>query len=77
MDKVMTLGEILEGTNGIYVKEYERYGDGLIFVGGTYWANGTFIQISGGFYSKDTKVGYYSWSKNDNKTLLILRAQEG
>lgn len=81
-DKYITLGEILEGTNGIHVKEYEAFGEtpdgktNLIFIGGTYWANGTFIPISGGYFSKDTKVSYYSWGKNDNKTLLILRAKE-
>lgn len=30
----MTLREILKGKNNIRIKEYERWGDGLIFVGG-------------------------------------------
>ncbi len=57
----MTLKEILKGKNNIFIKEYERYFDDLIFVGGTYYANKTFIPIDGSFFVLGLKPSAYEW----------------
>ncbi len=67
----MTLREILKGKNNIRIKEYERWGEGLIFVGGCYYADKRFIAIDGGFYSYDLEVNAYEWDSKD--VLMIIR----
>lgn len=67
----MNLGAILKNKNNVRIKEYELYGDGLIFVGGCYYAGGRLIALDGGFYSLDTPVDAYEWL--DNGTLMIVR----
>ena len=67
----MTLKEILKGKNHIFIKEYERFGDDLIFVGGTFYANKFFIPIDGSFFVLGLKPSTYEW-KDDN-TLMIVR----
>lgn len=54
----MKLREILNGKNNVRIKEYERYGDGL-------------IPIDGSFFVLDLEVSAYDW-KNNN-TLTIVR----
>ena len=71
--RVMTLKELLENRNNIRVKEYERYGDELIFVGGFYWADGRIIPTDGGFYTLNMEV-IAEW-KGDN-VLTIVRVAE-
>ena len=63
--------EILKGKNNVRVKEYERYGDDLIFVGGCYYADKRLIPLDGNFYPLDLEVSVYDW-KNGN-TLTIVR----
>lgn len=67
----MTLKELLEGKNNIFIKEYERYGNDLIFVGGTFYANKFFIPIDGSFFVLGLKPNAYEWK--DNNTLMIVR----
>ena len=66
----MTLKELLENRNDVFVKEYERWGDGLIFVGGFYWADKRIIPLDGGFYTLNMDVAA-EW-KSD-KVLTIVR----
>lgn len=67
----MTLGEILKGRSNIRVKEYERWGDGLIFVGGCYYGDDTLIQIDRTIYSANMEINAYEW--RDNNVLMIVR----
>ena len=69
----MTLKELLDNRNDIRVKEYERYGDELIFVGGFYWADNRIIPTDGGFYTLNIEV-IAEW-KGDN-LLTIVRVAE-
>ena len=71
--RVMTLKELLDNRNDIRVKEYERYGDELIFVGGFYWADNRIIPTDGGFYTLNREV-IAEW-KGDN-LLTIVRVAE-
>ena len=66
----MKLREFLENHNDIRVKEYERFGDNLIFVGGFYWADNRIIPLDGGFYPLNMDV-IAEW-KGDN-VLAIVR----
>lgn len=67
----MRLDEILKGKNNVRIKEYERYGDGLLFVGGCYYTNNRLIALDGNFYNLDTKVSAHEWL--DGGTLMIMR----
>ena len=66
----MTLKELLQDKNNVRVKEFERWGDGLIFVGGFYWADNQIIPTDGGFYPLNMDV-IAEW-KGDN-VLAIVR----
>ena len=67
----MTLREILKGKNNILTKEYERFGDRLIFIGATYSAGGQLISLDGGFYTLDLEPCAYEW--DDDGNLMIVR----
>lgn len=67
----MTLREVLDNKSQVCVKEYERWGDKLIFVGGCYYADNRIIPIDGGFYSLGMELNAWGW-KNGN-TLMIVR----
>lgn len=69
----MTLREMLKGKNNIRVKEYERYGDRLIFIGGCFYANNQIIRIDGSFFPLDLELNAYEWK--DSHTLMIVRRQ--
>lgn len=47
----MKLGDILDGCNNIYVREFEPWGSGVIFVGGCFYGDNTLIQIDGKQYN--------------------------
>ena len=66
----MKLREFLENRAQIRVKEYERWGDDLIYVGGFYWADNQIIPTDGGFYTLNMDV-IAEW-KSDN-VLAIVR----
>jgi hypothetical protein len=66
----MRLREFLENRAQIRVKEYERWGDDLIYVGGFYWADNQIIPTDGGFYTLNMDV-IAEW-KGDN-VLTIVR----
>lgn len=66
----MKLREFLENKAQIRVKEYERWGDNLIYVGGFYWADNQIIPTDGGFYPLNMDV-IAEW-KGDN-VLAIVR----
>lgn len=67
----MTLGEILKGRSNVIIKEYERYGDRLIYVGGSYFADNNFIPIDGRYFAFDVEVGAFEWKRNN--VLAIVR----
>ena len=69
----MKLREFLENRAQIRVKEYERWGDELIYVGGFYWADNQIIPTDGGFYTLNMDV-IAEW-KGDN-VLTIVRVVE-
>ena len=69
----MKLREFLENRAQIRVKEYERWGDNLIYVGGFYWADNQIIKTDGGFYTLNMDV-IAEW-KGDN-VLAIVRVVE-
>lgn len=70
----MTLREILKGKNNVLIREYERLGDRLIFIGATYYAGGQLIELDGGFYTLDLQPCAYEWDNNGN--LMIVRKAE-
>lgn len=67
----MTLQEILKGRSNIRIKEYERYGDKLIFIGGCYYADEKLIQIDRNIYTLNMAINAYEW--RDNNVLMIVR----
>ena len=69
----MKLKELLEKHNGVRIKEYEPWGDNLIYVGGFYWADNQIIPTDGGFYTLNMDV-IAEW-KGDN-VLAIVRVAE-
>ena len=69
----MKLREFLENRAQIRVKEYERWGNNLIYVGGFYWADNQIIPTDGGFYPLNMNV-IAEW-KGDN-VLAIVRVAE-
>ena len=66
----MRLGDILDGCNNIYVREFEPWGNGVIFVGGCFYADNTFIQLDGNQYGVNTEVAAVEW---DDNVLMIMR----
>lgn len=69
----MTLREVLDNKSQVRVKEYERWGDKLIFVGGCYYADNKIIPIDGGFYTLGMELNAWEWL--DDSTLMIVREQ--
>lgn len=67
----MTLREILKGHSNVVIKEYERYFDDLIYVGGCYYADNRFVPTDGNYYAFDLEVNAYEWKKNN--VLAIVR----
>ena len=67
----MKLREILSGKNNVWVKEYERYGESLIFVGGCFYNGKSILALDGGFYPIEMKIDAYKWINDE--TLLIVR----
>ena len=66
----MKLGDILDGCNNIYVREFEPWGDGVIFVGGCFYGDNTLIQIDGKQYSLNMELAAVEW---DDNCLMIMR----
>ena len=66
----MKLKELLEGKSQVRIKEYEPWGNGVIFVGGCFYADNTFIQLDGNQYSANTEVAATEW---DGNILMIMR----
>ena len=66
-----TLRQILKGKNNVRIMEYEPFGLNMIFVGGSYYADGLLFAIDGSFFALDMEVSEYEW-KEDN-TLMIVR----
>ena len=66
-----TLRQILEGKNNVFIKEYVSYYDGLIFVGGCYYADKNLMSIDGSFFVLDLVINAYDWK--DANTLMIVR----
>ncbi len=66
----MTLREVLDNKSQVRIKEYERWGDGVIFVGGCFYGDNTLIQIDGRQYSMNMELAAVEW---DDDTLMIMR----
>lgn len=69
----MTLKEVIGFKNQIRVKEYERLGDALVFIGGVYYADGKLIPIDGGFYTLGMETKLIAWEWLDDSTLMLVR----
>jgi hypothetical protein len=67
----MTLLQILQNKNNIRVKEYERFGNGVIFIGGFYYTNKHIIALDRNTYLLSDEPSVYSWE--DSTTLAIMR----
>lgn len=67
----MKLREVLAGKKNVRIKEYEQYGDGLIFVGGGFYDGKTILPLDRGFYPIEMKLEAFEWE--DDKTLMIVR----
>ena len=67
----MKLKELLKKHNNVFIKEYERWGDRLIFIGGCYYGDNTLIQIDGTIYRPNMEINAYEW--RDNNVLMIVR----
>lgn len=67
----MTLSEIVCKRNNIRVKEYERYEDKLLFIGGCFITGGRIIELDGNKYFLDMSISAWEW-ENDS-TLMVVR----
>lgn len=67
----MKLREVLEGKKNVWIKEYEPYGDGIIFVGGAYYNGISILPLDSGFYPIEMQIEAYEWK--DSTTLMIVR----
>lgn len=67
----MRLREILKGKGQIRIKEYEQYGDQLIFVGGGFYDGRRILSLDGKAYPMEMSVNAYEWE--DDETLMIVR----
>lgn len=67
----MKLRELLKGRGQIRIKEYERYGDQLIFVGGGFYDGRRILPLDGKAYPVEMSIDAYEW-ENDT-TLMIVR----
>lgn len=67
----MTLSEIVCKRNNIRVKEYERCGDRLIYVGGCFITSGRIIELDSNKYFLDMPISAWEW-ENDS-TLMVVR----
>lgn len=67
----MRLREILKGKGQTRIKEYEQYGDQLIFVGGGFYDGRRILPLDSKAYPVEMSVNAYDWE--DDATLMIVR----
>lgn len=67
----MKLSEALRGKTNVRIKEYEKFGDGLIFVGGAYYNGKSVFSLDGSSYPTEMKLEACEWE--DDETLMIVR----
>lgn len=67
----MKLSEILKNKKNVRIKEYEEYGDGVIFVGGAYYNGKSIFSLDGSSYPMEMKLKACEWE--DDETLMIVR----
>ena len=67
----MRLIEVLKGKSNIRIKEYEKYGDGIIVVGGCFYNGKSILSLDGGFYPIGMELKMHEWE--DDETLMIVR----
>lgn len=67
----MKLSEVLADKTNVRIKEYEEFGDGIIFVGGAYYNGKSILPLDGSFYPMEMKIEAYEWE--DEETLMIAR----
>lgn len=67
----MKLRELLKGRGQTRIKEYEWYGDQLIFVGGGFYDGRRILPLDGKAYPMEMSVNAYEWE--DGETLMIAR----
>ncbi len=67
----MKLRELLKGRGQTRIKEYEQYGDQLIFVGGGFYDGRHILPLDSRTYPIEMSIDVYEWE--DDATLMIVR----
>lgn len=67
----MKLRELLKGRGQTRIKEYEKYEDKLIFVGGGFYDGRRILPLDSRAYPVEMSVNAYEWE--DGETLMIVR----
>lgn len=67
----MKLRELLKGKGQTRIKEYEQYGNQLIFVGGGFYDGRRILPLDGKVYPIEMSINAYDWE--DDETLMIVR----
>lgn len=67
----MKLRELLKGRGQTHIKEYEQYGDQLIFVGGGFYDGRRILPLDSRTYPFEMSIDAYEWE--DDATLMIVR----
>lgn len=67
----MKLREILSSKGQTRIKEYEQYGDQLIFVGGGFYDGRRILPLDSRAYPMEMSIDAYEWEDDD--TLMIVR----
>lgn len=67
----MKLREILGDKKDVRIREYEKCGDNLIFIGGCFYNGKSILPLDGGTYPIQMEIGVFEWE--DANTLMIVR----
>lgn len=67
----MKLWGILGNKKDVRIREYEKYGDNLIFIGGCFYNGKSILPLDGGAYPIQMEIRVFEWE--DSNTLMIVR----
>lgn len=67
----MKLRELLKGKGQTRIKEYEKYEDQLIFIGGGFYDGRRILPLDSRAYPMEMSIDAYEWENDD--TLMIVR----
>lgn len=67
----MKLSELLKDRGQTRIKEYEQYGDRLIFIGGGFYDGRRILPLDSRAYPIEMSIDSYEWE--DEETLMIVR----